>query len=148
MRYLLLSAALMCGGANAVNLSELKTEDVCFSKTFGYLASTPLIQQFPDNVELITSLSVLRSLQFKEGRGEGCRLYIFGYSKYMVSNNVILEYTLVLRDLALPDTDTRNAYSLVLTFPFTSIEDMYLKADSGIDKLYSAFIRDWKQSHP
>lgn len=151
MKHLLLSLLLASSFASAVNLSEMKASDVCISAEYhlNQNVATPQGQSFPNSYRF-PNLTTLISYGFVESReGMNCKYLVSGFATYFYTiksaNTVTIIYELTIYEDGKTVDDPNNAYTLTNIANVSNYKDDVV---TTVDKLWAAFLRDWKQAHP
>ncbi len=141
---------LVCSSASAINLSQLKLKDICYSPTYLIIPNNvPYAERLPD-VDVKSTVSDLSTLGIAEGTPSGCKWQLYGRMEYNKSGIVvdIISY-LYLNEANKSSLDvTKNGYININIITYVSAVDSYQKAIVTIKSLYDLFVTDWKQAHP
>ncbi|MFC3833087.1 MULTISPECIES: hypothetical protein [Deinococcus] len=153
MRKLVLLAALLSCGASAVNLSELKAEEICVEPKFVTMVRGDYLQDLIPEVSVENSTSLI-DLGFVIGKSIRCKYKLLGSTDFSYFGKLDIgnvTATLSLYPIGLPSHNTllvRSGYETTYYTEKISISAINLKVAQYAYTLYDAFIKDWKQAHP
>lgn len=139
------------GSASAVNLSQVKKEEVCYTTTYmrsnvgmvnGKYTATLKFIQIPAN-----SLSLLDSIGVKMYLQEGCKYYLSGVAElFYAIGETRMAYTLEMS--LFPDRPTAsNAWMGKGLIPNANEDDINRMSNNLIYEATKLFVKDWKEAH-
>lgn len=152
MKHVFLWAALLASGANAVNLSQLKQEDVCLRPMDFkiYISDDEMTSHVEKSGNEAALTKKLTDAGFKLSDKCTYVIEMYGNANYLINWYGMESYLYLNTPSAVADPTPPiiNSYTALSSLASTSIEDVRKKQSEIFAALIDQFLADWKQAHP